>query len=317
MTDAYHVTSQSAMTPAFDRSRYFSIPRTGGRRLLSLARLLVRHQPQQATPEVEQAGKHLAETVETVTQAFVERHREYGASVAAEEVELDAVMDALWYILRDRVQHWEVFDRPAVRRIAAIEPTDGFDFGACIEQAADAARVRSLLLEQGLEFLRLSYAEQAEHMLTLWTMIEQEKLEPVLTELIGAEFFGALSAWRVRYDQMIERRTARAQGSAINLRALGLQLNRVIQIYVIALLAMIRDDDPENVELIRTALRPIDALREQLERERARNQAAGGADLDELAEDETLDELIAEQQAIDDQLGLNPRADDIDSAPTA
>lgn len=303
------------MTPTFDRSRYFFIPRTGGRRLLSLARLLARHQPPHVTPEVAQAGKQLAETVETVTQAFVERHREYGASVAAEESEIDAVMDTLWYILRDRVQHWEVFRRPAVQRIAGLPALNGFDFGACVDQAAHATRVRALLLDQGFDFLRLSYGEQAEHMLTLWTMIEQEKLEPVLIELIGDEFFGALSAWRVHYDRMIERRTARAQGSSINLRELALQLNRVIQIYVIALLAMVRDDDPENVEMIRKALRPIDALREQLERERMRNRAAG-EDSESVVEDETLDELIAEQQAVDDQLGLSANDDEVVSAPT-
>ena len=67
---------------------------------------------------------------------------------------------------------------------------------------------------------------------------------------------------------------------------------------------MIRDDDPENVAMIRQALRPVDALREQLERERTRARGAGEVQIDEPVGEQLLEELAAEQQALDAQLGV-------------
>ncbi|MFO7562919.1 MAG: hypothetical protein R6X02_09785 [Enhygromyxa sp.] len=293
---------------AIDRSRYFLVPKTGGRRLLSLGRLLRKYQPENASYDVEETGKLLEQTIVSVTAAFVQRHRESGPSIAAAEAELDTVMDTLWYILRDRTLHWGLFERPGIQRLAAEQEQGDFDYQGCVEKAALAARVRRLLLDQGLDFLRLSYSEQSEHMLTLWTVVEQEQLQEPLAQLIGKEFFGALVDCRARYDQMIEARTAREQGSAVNLRVLSLQLARAIQNYVIALLAMIRDDDPENVETIRKALRPVDALREQLERERNRGRSSTGEPLEPLepVDEAAVEELLAEQQAIDAELGLLP-----------
>src|SRR5690554_4689154 len=91
-----------------DRTQYFLVPRTVGRRLLSLGRLLVKYKPKNPSADVEETGELLTGMIVKLTQAFVDRHREGGTSVAVEEVELDAIVDTLWYILRDRVLHWEL-----------------------------------------------------------------------------------------------------------------------------------------------------------------------------------------------------------------
>ena len=130
-----------------------------------------------------------------------------------------------------------------------------------------------------------------------------EELEGPLLALCGEDFYGALRDSHAAYMAMIERRGIREASSRVNLRSLQLELKRRLENYLIAALAMIRDEDPANVAMMRAALRPVDVLRAQLERERGR--AAGGAasagieeaELAELQETEPAEQAAAEQEA--------------------
>lgn len=289
------------VTAPIDRARYFFVPRTSGRRLLALARLLGKHKPKELSFEGEERAKLLQHGVVTLAQAYVERHRESSSLLAADETALDQFADYLWGIVDDRLAHWEAFGLPAASRLAQQKPGN-FDYAARIDKAREAFALRRQLLAEGLDFTRRPYAEQAEYMVTLWKVIEQDKLDARLNHLIGADFFEALRDVHDHYVAMVERRSSRAQGSAVNLRELALALQKDIQNYVIALLAMIRDDDPDNVAMIRAALRPIDALREQLERERARTR---GEPPPPAANDTGADveELLAEEQEVATAIG--------------
>ena len=117
-----------------------------------------------------------------------------------------------------------------------------------------------------------------------------------------------------RYHEMVEQRSARSKGSNVDLRTVSFDLQRAIQNYVIALLAMIRDEDPVNVKMMQQALRPIDAVREQNLIERARAAAkASGAAVDTTAveglDTAAIEELLSEQEAVHSELGITDPAD--------
>src|SRR5690606_13807016 len=107
--------------------------------------------------------------------------------------------------------------------------------------------------------------------------------------------------------------------SSVNLRDLVLELQQAIQNYLIALLGMIRDNDPENVAMMRAALRPVDALKAQLERERSRSQQsaakAQAAESPESPESEEIAELLAEEQALEEILGPDDELEDDPEPP--
>jgi uncharacterized membrane-anchored protein YjiN (DUF445 family) len=142
-------------------------------------------------------------------------------------------------------------------------------------------------------------------MRVLQTLIAEEKLGEALDLLVGPSFMAALTECHDEYLTMVENRAIRERGSAVNLRTIASNLQRAIQNYLIALLAMIRDDDAENVAQIRRALRPIDALREQLYRDRSRGEP-GSTEFIDQEDAEVIDDLLAEQQAVDAELGLPP-----------
>jgi hypothetical protein len=293
------------MAPAIDRSRYVVVPRATVRRQLALARVLVKHVPTPASIDVEEAAKELSGATGTLTQAFADRHIESGNSQAGEDTALDLFVDDVWYIIDERLQHYKAFERPAVIRLAETQEADGFDYTARVEKARKAATLWKRLLSGGLEGLRLSHPEQAEFTRTLWTVIDQEGLASQLVEFVGADFVEAARDVQGHYDEMVDAQAARSKGSLVNLRELAFELQYAIQNYMIALLAMTRDKSPENVAKIRKALRPVDALREQNERERARSRGEQPAEpTDAQADTEAdIDELLAEEQAVVEQIG--------------
>ena len=266
---------------------------------LSLGRLLRKYTPADPSPDLAARAAVLDEVIETSTQAFVDRYREFGPTVAAEDNEDDGLADALLFVHRDRLENWQTFDRPAMHRLASTQTPDGFDYAARIDKARVAKRVATLLFGQGMDLTRLPFPEQAEHMRRITRMIEQEGLADALAELVGEDFTAALADASLRYQAMIERRAMRERGASINMREVNVALQQAIQDYMISLLSMIRDDDPDNVAAIRTALRPVDALREQLAgRGRAGSDADAG-EQDDSGEGGLIEELVAEQRAVD------------------
>jgi hypothetical protein len=292
--------SCAAVSVLIERSRYFFIPGAKGRRLLALGRLLLKHKPNPASNDVEVFAKLLSEENVKVTKAYVDRHREDNTAIAAEEVELDQTADHLWGITDARLGHWEVFERPAVARLADKQTPEGPDYEGLIEKARAARTVRKKLLPNGIDFTKLPIPEQSEYMNTLWEIIAQDGLADQLGEYIGGDFYDGLKDVQVHYEEMADQRAARTKGTQVNLLTHARNLHRAIQNYSISLLAMVRDQDPANVEMMLVALRPIDALREQMERERAR----GRGEPEPKEPQPELEELLAEEKAVNEQIGI-------------
>jgi hypothetical protein len=300
------------MVFTFDPSKYIILPRTTGTRYLTVSRLLRQYAPAPPRSEdLERALGYLESTETTVTDAYVARHREYGPSIAAQDSELDVVVDALLYIVRDRIEHWQVFERPGVRRLIAAQKPGGFDFEACAQRAQRARAIGELLLARGLDFTKRPYVDQAEAMRTLDEIVTREQLGEDLEQLVGVEHIGALRAAQAEYYDMVAARTLRARGSTVNLSELNARLKLAIERYLIAVLASIRDDDPDSVEQVQAALRPVDALRELLARERSGGTAGsvnddGTGDGVEVGVDPAVDELLGEQRTLEGEVGLSP-----------
>ncbi|PRP97294.1 hypothetical protein [Enhygromyxa salina] len=272
--------------------------------------MLRKRKPEAGSLDLEQAAAILSVAIDTITQAYVDRHLETTASSPAEEAELDRVVDLLWVAFYERIGHWEVFERDGIKRLAGIQKPNEFDYEAAAEQAKLVSIIRARLFgATGVEFTRLAYLEQNEHMLTLWKVIEQENAGEALSGWVGAEFYEALQDSQAHYEAMTERRAARERGSSVNLRELGLDLQRSIQNYLIALLAMIRDDDPKKVAMIRAALRPIDSVGEQLERERGKSPSGEPQQPTDESEQVDVSELIAEEEAVNAEIGLESSDD--------
>ena len=289
------------MSSYIDPARYVVVPRATVRRQLALGRVLVRHKPTPASEDVEHAVKVLANVIAKLTQAFADRHVENNTALAGEDAALDLFVDDLWYVMDERLEHWKAFERPAAARLADPQDPEGFDYSAAIEKARRAGQLKQRLLGAGLDGLRLPHAEQAEFTRTLWTVIDQDGLAAQLTEFVGADFVEAARDAQGHYDEMVDAQSARAKGSLVNLRELAAKLQQSIQKYMFALVAMNREDNPEIVARVRKALRPVDALRERLERERARDR---GDELVVPAETQAdIDELIDEEKAVVADIG--------------
>jgi hypothetical protein len=286
----------------FVRSRYFSIPHTRARRKLAVARMLDKRKPEDPSADVERYAVALGVEIGAMTAAYVTRHVEASSVAPREDGELDTFVDALWGVCRDRFDHWRVFAMPAPARFVG-DADAKHDYAASAAQAGQIRRARELLLGTGgVEFTRLKYVEQAEHMRTMWTVIEDEGLDEVIAAAIGPEFLSAMRDGQRRYLAMIERRLAAERGSEVDLRARSRALADAMQNYVLALLVALDESDADSLAQTRAALRPLDVLREQLERERS--GAAAGEEVDEEV-DEDLAELLAEEQQLAEELGAD------------
>jgi hypothetical protein len=282
-----------------DRSRYVVVPRTTVRRLIALGIMLERYAPPDPDANVEYALEVLSETTADTARGYTARVIELGPSLAASEAAIDTVVDHLFGELRNRLQSWHVFQLDDVARMAKEQKPGTFDFRQAQAKAETAKHALDVLFADGLGFVKAAYMDQQVHMQALDQVRADEGLDEALEELVGLPFMAALAEYRQQYTAMLDRRTQRAKGSSVNLREQARILATAINNYVIALLGSIRDDDEDNVAVMARALRPIDALREQINADRAR--AAGGQTEPEQGDVNPLvGELLAEEQAIDD-----------------
>lgn len=303
-----------------DRTRYVVCPRGSVTRTLTLSRLLLKYVPKPPSPDVAVMAGRLQDQIETSATAVRARHREYGPSIAAAEQGLDNFVDTLERIRSERLEHWELFDHPTARLLAQEQRARGlkpgeFDYSDAVDLARASKRMRTLLYPTGLDPFRGSYYDQAEAIQTIRKIIEEEDgSTELLEEVIGPRIGDAIDDAHARYQAMVELRIARTKGSEVDLRTVSLELQRAIQNYLIALLAMIRDEDDENVAMLRLALRPVDAVREQNNLERARG-SADGAEAADGVDSEAIDELLREQQAVHTELGITDALEDEPAQP--
>ena len=138
-----------------------------------------------------------------------------------------------------------------------------------------AAELSNKLFPEGLGFLKIPFVEQLSAMQTLVRHIDEERLGKELDALCGPEFLQALRSILPRYRDMVEASLSQ-QDSPNNLQEQRRRLVWSISDYATKIAALADEEDPKSVERVRTALRPIDVIREQ----QVRRPAAPGRPVD-------------------------------------
>lgn len=147
-------------------------------------------------------------------------------------------------------------------------------------ESARAAELNTLLFPDGLGFLTLPYVEQLTAMDVLMRRIDNEKLAKELDELCGDRFLRNLRSRLAQYRAMVKDTLEKPEGN-YNLQEHRLQLTAAIVGYATKVVALHdEDDDQPSAQRIHNALRPIAALRAQLERRAATSEAAPTPDTD-------------------------------------
>jgi len=147
--------------------------------------------------------------------------------------------------------------------------------------------------------------EDAEELFTaLVRLLQQDELVSGLEELVGPQLVRAIIDVQPMYEKMVADRLADPDDELASLSEIQRQLRKRIADYSTQVLAMVDEDEPESLDIVVTALRPIVTLREfialrgreaEAEMIEALNAVASGDDDD--AEDEAPDAAPATSKA--------------------
>lgn len=200
------------------------------------------------------------------------RHRESVPVDLSDEVGLDVITDVMWGAFRDWLRNWSVFERVEFALIVDGARTKTAKHLAAAQDKARRARELhdQLFGVDGLAFTRRPYPEQAQGMASLLRLIDEDELGPSIEELVGPEVLVALRRCQTLYEAMVDERMTRDDSRSVDLSALRLSLIRAIARYTSATISLVDEDDPDSLDMVRGALRPIEVLRARQTRARAR-----------------------------------------------
>lgn len=259
---------------SFDASMYQRLPPMTLEHALALGGALLERVPQEAPSHVLRTRERLRAVVLEGREALTIRLRERPPAYTKDEVALDTAADALWATLRSRLEAWRAFEHAALGATKGAASRRNRTATMLAGAAKKAERARCLLERiygpRGLAFLQTSYFEQCEAMSALLRLIEEDDLTADLTELAGEEWMVALTLVQGRYEAMVQKRMGRSRGNSGDLNRLRLRLHRSILRYNTAILTMLDEDDPESLEIVTEALRPLAIVRDR-KRKRVRS----------------------------------------------
>lgn len=223
--------------------------------LIVLARTLVKTAP----PGLSALARRALSTVERRAQAGqdaqAERQRLAGQG-AADPRNLDTLADRCIGALYRQLESFTL-----------LTAEDG-------PESAQASELLTLLFPEGLTLVNLPYVEQLTAMEVLVARIDDEKLAAAIDDLCGPVFLRALRRRLGQYRAMVQASLQKADASH-NLQDHRLKLGAAIVSYATKVVALYdEDEDQPSIERIQTALRPIAALRSQLARRAATDEAA-------------------------------------------
>ncbi len=227
-----------------DITLYTRAPVINAQNGITLARSLADASPKEAPDHVLKSRKKLIAAADSAASALTARRRRLGAVSEEDARAVDALADSLFGALRMRIQGY-----------AALP-------GAEYPLAPKAAEIDARLFGQdGLSFLTLSYSSQSAAMATVLQLIEEDNLRKEIDQIAGKEFLQAIRAVLPRYEAMAKARLTAADED-VSLKEQVRALANAVVDYATKVLGMIDNDHPETLDVVRAALRPIDAHRE-------------------------------------------------------
>lgn len=223
------------------------------------------------------------------------RHRESVPVDLSDEFGLDVITDVMWGAFRDWLRSWSAFERVEFALITdGARPKTAKILAAGQDKARRARELHDQLFgTDGLAFTQRSYPEQAQSMASLLRLIDEDELGPSIEELVGPEILVALRRCQTLYEAMVDARMTRDDASSVDLSALRVSLIRAIARYTSAVISLVDEDDPDSLEMVRHALRPIEVTRARQARARTR----ASVQEEELALDEGVEMLPQQPEA--------------------
>lgn len=246
-----------------DLAQYRTIPMLTVTGTISVTRSLVERSPPQLPDYVAASKKRLMSEIEH-TQSAITTRLDDKFSLGAER-SFDLLVDRVWGHLRSRLEFWGLYVHEGVDLFDQSERAElELDEGVALAQTA--AQLLARLFGDGVEFLQMSYPEQAEHMAARLRYIEREGLGEVFEQLVGDHPALLMRICQRRYEAMVRERNSREGGVSVNLRLLREQLRRAAEDYASLLLSTIHEAEDDWITQVFAALKPMVVARNQARR---------------------------------------------------
>lgn len=265
----------------FDPTPYQRAPRLNILRSLALGRALLQTKPEEPSQTVARKATMLTRALDEGDAAIDARRRDSVPVDIAGETSFDALTDALWAVLRDGLQALAGFGHDGLPRLAKGLGKQTTVGKAVASAQGKAKRARALSAKlfgsEGLSFTKVQFPEQAQAMASILRVIEDDGLAPEIEALLGAEIIVLLRACQPLYEAMVDTRLQRDDRKSSDLGKARNKVMRAIAGYTTAVLTMLDEDEPESLQVVLAALRPLEALREAASSGGASAAEDGGA----------------------------------------
>jgi hypothetical protein len=240
---------------SIDIAALTTVPLLSAAGYVSLIKSLSEVQPKDPPKHVQKAVARMQASRGEAEQALDAR---LGGDVdVALERSFDLLVDRVWLFLRSQLEFWSIYEHDGIELFTEQQQAE-----LDLEEYRALAKVADDLLDrlfgaEGSEFLRLPYMQQAAHMASRLRLIANKGLGESFEELVGARMVKLLTICQQRYEAMVNARTARESGVVADLREQRASMQRSIQLYAVAVLGMLDEDDPPTAEIVTHALAPI------------------------------------------------------------
>jgi hypothetical protein len=240
---------------SIDFTPYQTAPLLSAEATLTLAVDLHAKTPATAPPHVEKAAKRMLNTANEIKQVFITRVERAGVNLRA-EMSFDSACDRFWVSVRHRLFYWMNYDHEGLDLLDEQEQ-DKLDLEDKLEKAEIARELdKHLFGIDGLKFLGKPFNQQVALMASRLSFLAASDKYSDYEEVIGSDLLNTLNVLQGRYEAMVSDRSSREDDGA-GLRQLRHTLQRHIALYSTAALTMIDEEDPDSIELVLAALRPM------------------------------------------------------------
>jgi hypothetical protein len=240
---------------SIDIAALTTVPLLSAAGYVSLIKSLSEVQPKDPPKSVQKAMARMQASREHAEQALDAR---LGGDVdAALERSFDLLVDRVWLFLRSQLEFWSIYEHEGIELFTEQQQDEiDLDGYRALAKVADDLLDR-LFGTDGSEFLRLPYMQQAAHMASRLRLIANKGLGESFEELVGARMVKLLAISQQRYESMVNARTARESGVVADLREQRASMQRSIQLYAVAVLGMLDEDDASTAGVVTHALTPV------------------------------------------------------------
>jgi hypothetical protein len=221
---------------------------------ISVGNSLVEAMPGGVPEHVNEAAQSLVDSVDDAENALTDRLD--GKADIGLERSFDVLVDNVWVSLRSGLEFWRLYRHDGIDLLSAEERTK-----AKVDEHLELTRVAEELLARlfgdGVDFLRLSYPQQAAHMAARLRYIETRGLQAEFIQLVGAAPAALARVCQQRYEAMVSARTARDNAVTIDLRPLRAKIRWAAENYASLLLSTLPKGDEEWSKTVLAALQPM------------------------------------------------------------